>query len=267
MGDAPEDRPQPGRTKAIRASALITNDFFNGHAHSQTIVGADFVRTDAANVQYEYYTADSNWNVVVNPATMSANDGRTLMPTLFWSIANGNVHYPFFQPFAGRITIAGVNYVRQLSNEISPALISPGNPLGDTNSLQSEVSKLFNKGVYLVNYTDWMDGKLTTLTGFRWADAFVDSENSSGNQFVQGNNLNIDVGVNYALLKWLRAYVDVSTAYEPPQAIQFDPVGNLPTIAHGQSGEVGLKFNNASGTFSGSTRGLSHQVERDEGVR
>ena len=253
MGDQPEDRPQPGRSKAIRASVLATNDFFNGRAHSQTILGADFVRSDAADVQYEYYQADNNWNVLVNPATMSANDGRTIMPEEYWSIANGNVQYALVQAkFAPRVTVGGINYVRQINNEIDPALISPANPLGVTNSQQYEISKLYNKGFYAVNYTDWMHGRLTTLAGVRLANSFVESSNSSGAQLVQGTTTNIDFGVTYGLASWLRAYADLSTAYEPPQAVQFDPRGNLPKVANSDSGEMGLKFNNAARTFSGS---------------
>jgi outer membrane receptor protein involved in Fe transport len=52
---------QPAKTKALRAAALYTDDFFQRRAHSQTLIGGDFVRTDMAQIQYSWYQADSAW--------------------------------------------------------------------------------------------------------------------------------------------------------------------------------------------------------------
>jgi len=56
--------------------------------------------------------ADSAWNVIRNPA-FTLNDGRTLLPTQYWSVADGPLKYPVLDPFQPRITVNGVNYVQE----------------------------------------------------------------------------------------------------------------------------------------------------------
>jgi len=41
-----QDKEEPSRTKSLRFSILATNDLFGGRAHSQSILGADYGRTD-----------------------------------------------------------------------------------------------------------------------------------------------------------------------------------------------------------------------------
>ena len=247
------DDNEPARNKAIRASLLADNDLFGGHAHSQTIIGADFVRSDAGSFDYRYFQADSNLNVIVNPAS-TTNNGRTILPTQIYSAVNGPVEYPLFNPRNGQIIVNGVNYVRQLQNQVNPALISPSNPLGLAagNSSAYEFLKQFNKGVFAVNNTQWMDGKLDTLAGVRFANVYSQVvEAAVPNNYALANTVNMDVGANYALLSWLRPYFDISTSYDPPAVLFSDPDGNLPKVGRGTGQEAGLKFTNASGTISG----------------
>ena len=72
MGVTPQDSWQPADTKGGRVAALLTKDFFNGRAKTQTILGTDFVRTNMAQIDYRWFQADSNWNVIV---------GEPLKPT------------------------------------------------------------------------------------------------------------------------------------------------------------------------------------------
>src|SRR5581483_6701137 len=113
-------------------SALFTNELFRGRAHSQTVVGYNFQEPNTAQHQYAYYLADSNWNVIVNPA-VTTNQGRTGAPKFFWP-STPLMKYPGFTPGTTRITYNGNNYVYMLENQINPALVSPANPLGTTGS-------------------------------------------------------------------------------------------------------------------------------------
>ena len=174
IGMTPGDLEEPGRAKAVRFVALATNDFFHGNAHSQTIVGGDFLRQDAAQLSYSYMQADANFNYVVNPATIATIQGRTLLPKLFYPIANGPVTYPFFGPRSATVTIGGVNYRRGLENTVNPSLITPANPMGTVGTTGTyEIAKAFNQGWFGVNNTEWFGGKMDTLIGIRQANFFT----------------------------------------------------------------------------------------------
>ena len=69
---------EPDREKAIRLSAVATNDLFGGKAHSQTIFGGDFDRVDDQELYESYFLADGNFNPVIGTGT--ANNGRTAAP-------------------------------------------------------------------------------------------------------------------------------------------------------------------------------------------
>jgi len=163
MSTTPVVADEPGRTKAIRFAALITNNLFGGSAHSQTSLGADFSRhvDESDKVNYTWYQADSNWNILVNPS-VSTNDGRTPIGTLYWPVTSGPVKYPLFAPSSKRIVVNGINYVEAIQNEINPNYISPSNPLGVTAGSSSDYSNTLtiNRGIYGVNYTNWLHCKV-----------------------------------------------------------------------------------------------------------
>ena len=129
IGATPTDADLSSRTKGIRFSAVATNDLFNGRAHSQSILGMDYVRQDSDDNNYAYWQADSNFNVIVNPS-ITANNGRTEIVKQWWPVNNGFLAYPLWSPLAPRVTVGGANYVRMLVNPVNPALISPSNPAG-----------------------------------------------------------------------------------------------------------------------------------------
>ena len=46
----PSDSWQPARTKAGRVAAVLTKDFFQGRAKTQTLIGADYLRSDSGQI-------------------------------------------------------------------------------------------------------------------------------------------------------------------------------------------------------------------------
>jgi len=248
---------EPSSSKAIRLSALATNDIFGGSAHSQSILGADFLRTNQSNIQSSYYLADSNFNVLYN-STSSTYQYRTVLPTPAWTVNNGPVEYALWTPGTPRVTYNGANYVFQLENPAQKSLVSPGNPqgvptLGGGFYLQSfQISR----GVYGTNYTQWFGDKFDTLVGFREANAYYYFANQSPPpQLEKTNALNFDAGIDYRLTSWLRPYVSASDSFNlPGSLITFtaSPYGLPPPISHNIGEEAGLKFSTDGGLISGS---------------
>lgn len=253
----PSDQAELARTKVLRVSALFNNELFGGKVKSQSVIGADYQRTDSAVISYGYYLADANFNPVLTSA-----GARTGVAAVWWPVNNGPVKYtPLPFPDTPRINVNGNNYVRQLANPVNPALISPLDPEGVTlGGGEYEQVKLMNKGLYGVNYSQWMDGKLDTLAGFRLASSFDDSQsqgassatNPGASKITQGGSFNFDVGADYEVAKNIRPYFSVSDSFDPPNTELNDPAGATPPIAHAFGEEVGVKVQNTSGTISGS---------------
>ena len=253
FGVSPSETDEPAVNKAVRFSVVDSADLFNGNAHSQTILGADFVGSRAHSIAYSYWEADGNFNPIYSPA-ISTNNGRTAMPNIYFPIGTGPATYPLFPLGAASYTSGGVNYVRMPSNQVNPTLISPANPVGLSGSGLNEYNIVDNKGVFLTNMTQWLpDQKLTTLVGVRANDNF-DSllYTAPVYRLAEVKSLNYDLGANYALLPWLSPYFSVSNAVTPPQVLFPDPAGNLPQPGRGVGEEVGVKFSNKANTVSGS---------------
>jgi len=253
FGMSPSETDEPATSKAIRGSIVDTRDLFNGNAHSQTIIGADYVGSRAHSIAYSYYQADANFSPIYSSA-ITTNNGRTAMPTVYFPILPGPSNYSLFPLGAQAFTTGGVNYVRMTSNQVVPSLISPANPLGLSGSGLNEYNVVINQGVFVTNMTQWMDDKkLTTLVGIR-ADSSFDSllYNAPVYRVAADKAINFNVGANYTLLPWLSPYFTVSNVITPPQVMFPDPAGNLPATGRGTGEEVGVKFNNKTNTLSGS---------------
>lgn len=265
------DTVRPYRSKAARFSALCTNDLFGGAARSQTIAGIDYVGARGGIDVYDYYEADGNWNPILNPA-LTSTGGRTTIPKLSWSVNNGPVPYPYFNPPAPRVTIGGVNYVRELENPESAALVSPANPNGVTipgggNGLSNED---INEGVYSMNYTQWLDGRLDTLLGARLEKAYTQTANPvtipaqvHSTNVSQLNSFNFSVGADYHLRPWLAPYFTVSDSYTLPPSLNSTALNQVLPAAHALGEEVGFKIHSADGGLSGSVA-LYHVSDTNE---
>jgi outer membrane receptor protein involved in Fe transport len=256
---------QPSRSKSFRFSALITNEFFSGRTRSQTLVGADFTEGNYANENFAYYQADADFNVVTNT---SGSRIALAVPNPYWSVQNGPVKSPFDWAGKERITYLGVNYVAQVMNQTDPALISPQNPQGVTNTSLYIHSRATSRGAYMVNYMDWMDGRLTTLLGARYMSAENLQLPSTAIPAIQakGSNLSFSVGANYELRPWLRPYFSVSDTYNLPGVlltVPADPLGRPAAISHSLGEEIGVKLGANDGRISGSLAVFAVQADDD----
>lgn len=274
-GQPAQESIQPARTLPVRLSIAFQNDLFGGRAKSQSIIGADYTKINAAFIGYGYYRADANWDPIVNPATMATNNGRTVIGPVLWPMGTAPGAYPAWQPGQTRVTWLGQNYIRMQQNPVSPDRVSADNPLGVTlGGGNYNLVRIVNKGVYGVNDTAWLGGKLHTLLGFRASHAFAETRNqgsaitaqntdSGARKVSDEKSISFSAGANYALREWLRPYFAVSDSYNPPIAQNNDPVGEQPKAAHAIGEEIGVKVQNASGTISGSLA-LYHTSAKNE---
>lgn len=278
VGFTPADSDTSNRTKGLRFSVASQNTFF-GKIKSTSILGADYIRNDSALVAYNYFAADSNWNVIVNSAS-TANQGRTTLPKLYYPIDQGpgQSFYAFYMPRAQRITISGQgagvdgNYVRMVTNPINPNLVGPQNPVGASvlGGSNYSLGHVISRGIYGDNQMDFMDGKLESILGFRLGDS-VDRVNNQGytppqppttTKLSDGQTNSFSAGVNYGLTQYLRPYLELSDSFDPPLTQAQDPYGNNPPVAHALGGEAGIKIVNGS-VVSGSLA-YYHTKDHDE---
>ncbi|WP_414661345.1 TonB-dependent receptor plug domain-containing protein [Horticoccus sp. 23ND18S-11] len=269
----PSDSWQPARTKAGRVAAVITKDLFQGRAKTQTLLGADYLRSDSGQISYQWYQADAAWNIIVAPnATLAtANLGRTPIAQQRWSLNDGPTPYPWGSqnPARDRMTLNGVNYVRALQNPPQASLVTPTNPLGTPFTAGNYIqTKYFNKGAYVVNYTEWLGGRFNTLWGVRRGeyiqDRFQHFDNLRARYLSKSTPMNYNVGLDWNAARWLHPYVNFSDSVMPPYvANRTDPLGNSPGAAKGIGMEAGLKLNNAAGTLSGTFAAFQTSAKGD----
>jgi len=250
----PTDSANNNQTKGMRASALLTNSLFHGTANSKTVLGADYVRVDSSVARSTYYTADSNFNVLINPA-LTSTEGRTAIAKLWFPVDAGPPGpYAFFTPQAPEITIAGQNYVRQLMSPVSPSLIGPGNPVGaeGANAQNYVDTHVLTHGLFAANFTEWFDGKLTSLLGVRLADIINERYAPVQNQTVDLKEKNFNLGLVYRFTPIVSAYVSGSSSFYPSLGQDSDPYGNEPAAAKGVGEEAGIKIADPHGWISAS---------------
>jgi outer membrane receptor protein involved in Fe transport len=260
-GSVPEeDSDHPYLGKALRVSGLFTHRWFGLANKAQTTVGGDYVGIRGAIIPYDYYQADSNWNVITGGAG-TAGLGRTLIPKTPWTVNDGPVQFPLFYPGAPRVTIGGVNYVRQYQNPINPALISPSNPLGTSiaNGAAVTTNANLSDGIYAVDYSQWLDSRLDTMLGLRLQKLYDTTAEPLRTGLLtpaylidESKRLLFNAGADYHLLPWLSPYVALSNQANMPPNETTDPAGNVVGPAHSYGWEVGIKLANAADTVSGS---------------
>lgn len=248
---------QPSRQKVARISALLDNMLFNGRVHSQSIVGADTTRTDGFLDSSYYVVADQNWNpVMANPLE---SNGYQIMPTQYWAVNNGPVYQALFNPRQARITFGGVNYVRADANQPDQSLVSPSNPEGLTGHGRGDYRHTADvqTGIYAANYSDFLDGRLTTLLGARTGRVYDRSMSEASSppsilREVSTKFTAFNAGANFRVVNGLRGYAQLSSNYNPPGVASVDPYGNGMKTSHGLGEEVGLKWTNTGWKLSGS---------------
>jgi hypothetical protein len=267
---------------------MLTANFFRDRAQTQTLFGYDLEWADSGPTAYSYYLADADFKVIYNPAIPS-NLGRTPMPRIWWSVADGPQKKPL--PRGGwltpRLTFGGVNYVRMVNNPRDPAWVRPNNPLGlaslaglagvSGNNHDGHQWENRTAGVYGSNYTSWFGDRFGTLVGLRINENFKRTPNitsTATEPWAEStkSNKSFNLGLNARLTDWLRPFYSFSSTYNTALVNANDPLGNAPRPSTGTGHEAGLKFNSRDGRFSGSiqaytTDSKDEMVNAGTGVR
>jgi len=258
----------PEHEKVGRVSLLADNQLFGGRVHSQTVLGADYNRTDTTVITENYVVADSNFNPVLLPTT--SKNGYQILPTFYWAVPNGPIYQPAYNPQNSKITFDGVNYVRAVTNATDPADISPSNQQGLTGTGTGDFrhSSSIQKGYYAANYSDFLDGRLSSLLGVRFGDIYVRSNKegtaASPSNLTEGGESfsSFNAGLNAKVIGGLRAYAEVSDDYYPEIA-QNTVLGEMSKVSHGLGEEVGLKATVPTWNLSGQLA-LFHSTSQNE---
>lgn len=265
---------QQDRHTGVQVTVLHEHDFklWRLEGHSQTAAGVEFSKEGptfgSSGYDTKYYQADSNWNPVINSA-LTQDYGRIPMPAQFWTVQSGIQTEPSFYPYAGRVTINGVNYIAQHRILYDPARVSATNPYGiipnaPTTANPNAFTGNWNRGadtrnrlIYLANVTEWFDGKLTTLAGasVNTFDSVNFGPTSTGVQFTvlpKRNYWGYSFGGNAAVpgVKGLRFYATLSTAGQSA-GTTVDFLGQPLKVPQAKSPqpEIGLKWVSPNARF------------------
>ncbi len=270
---------QRDRNKGVRLSFVHETDFqfWKLRGHSQTAFGGQAFHRGpsfgSSGMALVYYQADPNGNVLythangtqdTTPDYTRSEYGRTSLQNVFFPVQNGIPKKPLFRPGARRITYNGVNYVLEPRIYSDDSLVTPANPFGlrpNNNPSAFTYSGNWNRGgethsgnLYFANFTDWFDGRLTTLAGYsitRFETMNVGAGLGNVSVTPKANHPGYQVGLNYAVLKWLRAYAVVGTA-EQAEASTSDILGRplKNPQAKNLAPELGIKATLLEGRFS-----------------
>ena len=252
---AAEDR-RGAKTKAVRFALYADHRLFGNRVRSQSVLGTDYSRVSPSFESFLYY----------KKGTSSLATPKVTIPAVFYSVAAGPVKYPVpWRAFAQTVTVNGEEYYMDSQNPPDSAKISATNPLGLVPGGGSFYRlKTLSWGTYGANSMEWMDGRLATLVGFRIASYKqqmlyngVAPQAGDPNTYPsiyneQRNKLSLEVGANFAVRKWLRPYVAISSSYNPTVVQRFGPVGDTPVSGEAIGEELGIKVQNSSGGISGS---------------
>ena len=261
----PNHTTMPTRNRALRFSALLANNPWGGKAKSQTILGADYIDSHAANHTYSYFRADENFNIIVNPALVgNTNGGRTRIAATYTPVPDGPIFYPLGLPGSRQMTYNGINYALAFQNPPDSSRISPTNPLGTIPANGNyQFNLLHTRGIFANNNTEWLKGRLVTMAGVRMAAIISRRVTELVNYKSARQPVNVNVGANFGVNALLRVYANYCSSSFPPIGVSQDPVGKIQTPGRGIGTEFGLKLQNADGTISGSLA-YYHAKSRNE---
>ena len=284
IGSPVQINEQRDRTKGVRLSFVHEKEFrlWKLQGKSQTAFGGQgFHRGPtfgSSGIAQVYYQADANWNVLYTNAAgaqgtspdYTRNEyGRTPLQFLYFPVQGGIPSSPVFRPGATRVTVNGQNYVLDPRIYADKARITPANPFGlipNNNPAAGTFSGNWNRGgethsgnLYGANFTDWFDGRLTTLFGYS-VTRFETLNVGPGSSLAlpaaltptpKANHPGWQAGLNYRLTSWLRAYAVTGTA-EQAEASTTDIYGlqlKNPQ-AKNTAPEFGLKLTTPDGRFA-----------------
>jgi outer membrane receptor protein involved in Fe transport len=270
---------QRDRNKGVRLAFVHETDFsfWKLRGKSQTAFGGQAFHRGpsfgSSGMALVYYQADADWNVLYNqpgggrgttPNYTVSDYGRTPLANVYFPVQNGIPSKPLFRPGARKITYNGVNYVLEPRIAADQSLITPANPFGlrpNNNPAAFTYTGNWNRGgethsgnLYFANFTDWFDGRLTSLFGYsvtRFETMNVGAGLGNVSITPKANHPGWQAGLNYRVFPWLRVYAVTGTA-EQAEASTSDILG-VPLKnpqAKNSAPEMGAKITLLDGRFS-----------------
>lgn len=268
----PSDNWQSDRTRSVRMMLLHEFSPMIGRwrVRSQTATGLAGTHQGPAfassGIDRFYYQADENWRPIVS-STVTTDYGRVPLGNLYIPLQQSISRQPSFRPGSTRITVDGKNYVLQPRIQQDPSRVTGLNPFGlvpnnPTSANPNGFAGQWNRGGethdrqwFLANFTDWNDGKLTTMAGVsvdRFTTLNVGSSNAT-TYLPPRNYVGYQFGLNYRIdrVPGLRAYTNYSTADQSAGTTK-DFYGRSLRVPSATSvwPEVGLKYNTPGGRIS-----------------
>src|SRR5688500_10889912 len=138
---------------------------------------------------------------------------------------------PWYLIGSRQITMNGKNYVLLQQNVRHPDFVSANNPLGQVSlvpgftgvggaNVGQYAEENDNSGVYISNYTRWLDERLTTLARYRMSKTWSFRPNTSATGTapwieVEEDNKSYNFVVNYRFKRGLYAYYNVGQTLDP----------------------------------------------------
>jgi hypothetical protein len=238
----PSVDPIRTREKAWRAIANLELPKWRFMKHEFSL-GAETRWSSSRQLGERWFEIDANGEFIRNPAALNNGlSGRTVMPNLWWTPASQGFTGPeiFRSRPADVLELNGRRYRRDSARNAFPQFATPENPLGFSNgSAGINWTVRENDAAFAVLNTDWFDGRVDTLAGYRY-DILTNSLEPrpfEDREFKKGSYM---YGLNWHITRAVTAYYAHSTSFQRSGGLTTEnktvPEGS------GLGDEVGLKF-------------------------
>lgn len=215
-------------------------------------LGAETRWNTSRQLAERWFELDASGNFVRNAAALNnGTSGRTMMPNLWWNPRSQGFDGPeiFRSRPADTLELNGRRYRRDIVRNQFPQFVTADNPLGFSNgSAGINFTERTNDAAFAVLNTDWFDGRVDTLAGYRY-DIVTNSlipRPFEDREFRKGSYM---YGLNWHITRSLTVYYAHSTSFQPAGGLTTEnktvPEGS------GLGDEVGLKFSFLDEKFTG----------------
>lgn len=254
VGFRPGNTHESFRRRGYRANYAAEFELLNGRMRNQVLLGAQYEYTYNKRRSDYYFLTDGSGNIVVNQAQITNNAiGRTEMPVQWFPVSSGPLSStPIPRTAPTIVGQDGRTYALASRTQLGAVPPTPSNPLGarGTGSFWDQYS--YNDSYYFAMQSDWFGDRFTTLTGYRVNNVENKRYELGDSKRSTSAPASYNAGANFRLTRTLRPYYGFSSAFNPPDIVQFGPHGDVTQTSKSVGHELGIKFDPKSGFFSGS---------------
>lgn len=248
-------------TKGLRA--LLTADFpLSRHTKNNLVLGADAQRARGRNFNFQFYEADANGKILVNPSANlnTATAGRTAMPVQWVNIETSLPG--FVELWRDRYVIDGRTFVKDEIKHANPALATPDNPLGyNGGTANASFSRSSNEAAFAALFTTWFGGRLVTMAGARYDR--TENTNVVLATRRRGADPSGNLGFVWNLSSPVAFFAGYASNFRPNTTGQVDQFGATLPSGRGEGREAGFKLNAFEGRLSGSVAYFYNESKND----